>query len=60
MPKSRGNYWTPKIDRNKRRDVEVTRALRRQGWFILRIWEHSLKEPAHVLQRLQAFLASRT
>jgi DNA mismatch endonuclease (patch repair protein) len=59
MPKSRGNYWMPKIERNKRRDAEVTRSLRRQGWSILRIWEHSLKKPAQVVQRTQAFLDSR-
>lgn len=58
MPKSRGYFWKPKIARNKARDREVGRILRKRGWKILRVWEHSLKEPAKVLERLQVKLAS--
>jgi len=58
MPKSNENYWTLKIRRNKLRDTQVARSLRRQGWFILRIWEHSLKKPTLVIQRVQACLDS--
>jgi hypothetical protein len=57
MPKSRGAYWIPKIDRNKARDKEVRRLLRSQGWRTLRIWEHSLRSPDPVLAKLQAALA---
>ena len=60
MPKSRGHYWGPKIARNRSRDREVARKLGRQGWYVLRIWEHSLKKPASILRRLQAVLASRS
>ena len=60
MPKSRAGFWRAKITRNKRRDGEVTRALRRQGWLVLRIWEHSLKEPGRILERLQTLLASNS
>lgn len=56
VPKSRHDYWTPKIARNKRRDSEVTHALRKQGWSVLRIWEHSLQEPAKVTRRIKRFL----
>jgi len=60
MPKSRCDFWKPKITRNKARDREVGRALRKQGWRIVRFWEHSLGEPIKVLARLNAKLASQT
>jgi DNA mismatch endonuclease, patch repair protein len=59
MPKSQTAYWVPKIARNKLRDVEVSRLLRREGWLVQRIWEHSLKNPQGFLDRLEAILASR-
>jgi DNA mismatch endonuclease (patch repair protein) len=42
MPKSRRDFWFPKIQRNKTRDREVNGVLRKAGWKILRIWEHEL------------------
>ncbi len=56
MPKSRGAYWIPKIDRNKARDRTVCRLLRKQGWRVLRIWEHSLRAPNRVLTRIEESL----
>ena len=42
--KPRGNaaFWRKKIAANKMRDRLVNRTLRRQGWKVLRIWEHEL------------------
>lgn len=36
-------YWDNKIRRNKERDLEVTIALRDQGWTVLRFWEDEIK-----------------
>jgi DNA mismatch endonuclease, patch repair protein len=57
-PQSNQSYWRPKMLRNKRRDVLVTRTLRSQGWRVLRIWEHELlrKNEAHLLHRIQKVL----
>ena len=35
-------FWKAKLDRNTARDRAVTRALRKAGWTVLRIWEHDL------------------
>jgi DNA mismatch endonuclease (patch repair protein) len=43
MPVSNKKYWVEKVNRNRKRDKEVTRKLRKEGWIVLRIWEHSLK-----------------
>jgi DNA mismatch endonuclease (patch repair protein) len=58
MPKSRKEFWTSKIARNRARDREVRAQLRSRGWKLLRVWEHALADPAEVLRRLKAALAS--
>jgi len=42
--KSNQNYWIPKIERNMKRDREVTVALVEQGWIVLRFWEHTIRK----------------
>lgn len=42
--KSNQNYWIPKIERNMKRDLEVTAALVEQGWIVLRFWEHTIRK----------------
>ena len=42
--KSNQNYWIPKIERNTKRDREVTAALVEQGWIVLRFWEHTIRK----------------
>ena len=41
-PKSRLEFWLPKFERNVARDREVTRALRKTGWRVVRVWECDL------------------
>ena len=41
-PKSNKKYWTPKIKRNKERDKEVNKWYKKNGWKVLRFWEHSI------------------
>lgn len=43
-PKTNESYWGPKLARNMARDIEVTEYYERNGWCILRIWEHDIKE----------------
>ena len=59
MPKSRLNYWKPKIDRNRSRRKQVDKLLRKQGWSVLRVWEHLLNKPDRVATRIQAKLEDR-
>ena len=39
LPKSRLDYWGPKIDANKKRDVAVAEQLKREGWHQVVVWE---------------------
>ncbi|HEX5526456.1 MAG TPA: very short patch repair endonuclease [Solirubrobacterales bacterium] len=40
LPKANRDYWKPKLERNAQRDKEATKALRAEGWTVIRIWEH--------------------
>jgi DNA mismatch endonuclease (patch repair protein) len=55
-PKSKRSFWDAKIARNRARDRKVARELRAAGWSVLRVWEHSLKNPGPVLARLRRAL----
>jgi len=46
QPKANAAFWRKKIARNRERDREVSRDLRRRGWNVLRIWEHALDRRA--------------
>jgi DNA mismatch endonuclease (patch repair protein) len=59
-PKSRQSFWNPKIARNRVRDRNVGRLLRKRGWRVLRLWEHSLQQPYRVARRIERMLASAT
>lgn len=42
MPKSREEYWGPKIARNQRRDNDTNATLAAMGWRVMRFWEHEV------------------
>ncbi len=42
MPATNRAFWKAKLARNAQRDHEVTRALRKAGWRVLRVWECAL------------------
>lgn len=55
-PKSRLDYWLPKLSRNKERDASNVQALEAAGWRILIVWECGTKDAAAVAMRLHEFL----
>lgn len=56
-PHSSRKYWDWKVQRNRARDKRVEAQLRRAGWSIIRIWEHSLSAPEKVVARIKSKLA---
>ena len=46
VPETNANFWMQKIEKNKKRDREVNRILRKKGWTVVRIWQHELKTTA--------------
>lgn len=52
-------FWQTKIEGNRRRDVANQRRLRREGWIVLRLWEHQIDQDAercvrYICTKLQA------
>src|SRR5690349_13448290 len=45
MPATNIEYWQNKIEKNKSRDRFQRRELKKQGWRVVRVWEHELKSP---------------
>ena len=41
--KTRREFWIPKIERNIRRDAEVTGRLEMEGWKVIRFWGKEIK-----------------
>ena len=40
----KNDFWREKIENNRKRDKKTTIYLRRNGWIVLRFWEHALKK----------------
>ena len=40
----KNNFWREKIQNNRRRDRKTTAYLRKNGWIVLRFWEHDIKQ----------------
>jgi DNA mismatch endonuclease (patch repair protein) len=57
-PTGNRKFWDAKIARNIERDAMVTKALRKAGWRVLRLWEHELakKRERRLLARLRRVL----
>ena len=56
LPKSRLDYWRPKIAANKARDRLQVAQLRREGWSVLTVWQCQLKNERFLDARIKGFL----
>ncbi|MGH3087754.1 MAG: very short patch repair endonuclease [Rubrobacteraceae bacterium] len=56
IPKSRPEYWIPKLKKNKSRDMENQNKLREMGWDVLVVWECETEEAAGLPNRIMSFL----
>jgi DNA mismatch endonuclease (patch repair protein) len=56
LPKSRLDFWLPKLEANRARDLAKARELRSMGWKLLVIWECQLRAPFRVARRIHTFL----
>ena len=43
VPKTRTDWWLNKINTNKANDARVIKALKKEGWKIINVWECNLK-----------------
>ena len=55
-PKSKLDYWKPKLEGNAARDKRVRQQLRQLGWRCLVVWECELDDFERLARRIAAFL----
>lgn len=56
LPKSRPEYWEPKIVRNRERDAAAVAGLAKLGWDALTVWQCETRDGMALAQRLVEFL----
>jgi DNA mismatch endonuclease (patch repair protein) len=56
MPKSRLDFWEPKLTANKERDARNKKLLTKEGWKVLTIWECQLKDIEQLKRTIKRFL----
>jgi DNA mismatch endonuclease (patch repair protein) len=55
-PKSKLDFWKPKLERNHERDKINKKKLRELDWDVLVIWECQVRDGDRLAARIQAFL----
>jgi DNA mismatch endonuclease (patch repair protein) len=60
-PRNNSDFWQTKLAANQARDRLVSRTLRRDGWRVLRVWEHELtrRNDARLVQRIRRIQSNR-
>lgn len=56
MPKSRLDFWGPKLESNRERDVANVERLEAMGWQVLLVWECELRDREQLGNTLRRFI----
>lgn len=56
LPKSREDFWLPKLEANRQRDARNKRALAEAGWSVLTVWECQLRDIVQLGATIRSFL----
>ena len=56
LPKSRRDFWLPKLEGNQERDLRNQAVLSKLGWEVLVIWECQLRDMELLKDRVREFL----
>lgn len=56
LPKSRLDFWLPKLEGNAKRDAANVERLEAMGWNVLVVWECELRDREQLGNRLRRFV----
>jgi DNA mismatch endonuclease (patch repair protein) len=56
LPKSRLDFWLPKLDANAARDAKIRARLADSGWSVLTVWECELRDTDALKKTIRGFL----
>jgi DNA mismatch endonuclease (patch repair protein) len=59
LPKSRLEFWMPKLTENRKRDLRNIRSLSRLGWKTHVVWECELHDTSRLEQKIRRFLNAK-
>ena len=59
QPRTKRSFWEPKLAKNKARDVEVRRQLRKLGWGVMVVWECQVRKESVLRSRIKRFMDAR-
>ena len=59
LPKSRLEYWEPKINANRQRDAGKEKQLRLLGWSVVVVWQCELRDVERLSKRLEKLLGPK-
>jgi len=60
LPKSRLDFWQPKLEANEKRDRRNRNRLRKLGWRVLVIWECETRDTKRLERRIRAFMENES
>lgn len=56
VPKSKIDYWLPKLEKNKKRDADNQIRLKELGWDFMIVWECQLRDKEELVKQVKGFL----
>jgi len=56
MPRTRLDFWGPKLETNRKRDKQVRQELQEAGWDVMVVWECELRDREGLAKSIQGFL----
>ena len=56
LPKSRLDFWLPKLEGNRERDAATVERLESMGWDVLLVWECELRDREQLGNKLRRFV----
>jgi len=59
LPRNNAAFWQQKLQSNVKRDRLVTRTLRKEGWAVVRVWEHDLRHATRCVRRIKKALENQ-
>lgn len=59
LPRSRLDYWGPKIRQNRERDQRKAAELEALGWRVMAVWQCELKDREALARKLDAFIGGK-
>lgn len=60
LPKTRLDFWLPKLEGNRRRDIANVERLEALGWQVLLVWECELRDREQLKNMLRRFIEGDT